>query len=124
LVYWQDGRRKRKAFYAKTKEEAARKLRVAQAALDQGTAPPREDLSVETHLRTWMEARQPNLRPETARRYADLIERWLIPALGRRKLARAGISDILAMHKTCGLRGSAGPPSTTRTALRAASTTP
>jgi integrase len=107
LTLPQGGRRQRRAFYGKTRAEAARKLRDALRKQDEGLPLPPENLTLEAHLRTWLEAKRATLRPETWRRYNDLVGH-IIPVLGRRRLPRLTVEDVQALHDALAAKGLSG----------------
>jgi hypothetical protein len=72
-------------------EELTRVLRRQQI----GIAPGPEKETVETFLTKWLrEIVQPSTRPKTDRSYEQMVRVHLIPALGRKKLAKLGIGDV------------------------------
>ena len=89
------GRRVRKQVYGRTRAEVASKLRAMQAAVDQGLPPPRERLTVEQFLTTWlMESARPSIRPSTYRSYEGIVRVHVIPTLGRIPLSRLTPGDV------------------------------
>jgi integrase len=85
---WQDGKRRRKYLYGRTRDEAARKLARALAQRQQGHGFTSERLTVEQFLDVWLEAKKATIRPSTWKRYAELTRRHVNPAIGKRRLAR------------------------------------
>lgn len=88
LTYWEGGRRRRRAFYAGTQAEARRRLTAARKAADDGLPLPSERLTVGVFLEQWLEGKRAQLRPESFRRYGDMVRLHLIPELGRTALTR------------------------------------
>lgn len=86
-VGYEGGRRRRKAFYGRTRQEVARKLTTALKAKEDGLGLPQERETVGRFLRSWLESVQPSLRPRTVEAY-DLNIRRLIPHIGTIRLAR------------------------------------
>src|SRR5207302_11082773 len=78
--YWTDDGRRRSVF-ARTKDEAAQRLREATTSRDHGTlvAPTKE--TVATYLQTWLVGVQPSLRPMTFQSYESIIRTQLVPRL-------------------------------------------
>lgn len=104
--FWADGRRRRVWVSGRTRTEAARKLRAVLGQLDQGQPPPTERLTVGAYLRRWLETARQSLRPRTHHRYTAIVERHLLPALGRLPLARLSPLDVqrfLAEKRESGL---------------------
>jgi integrase len=93
-----DGRRKRKAFYGKTEKEVRDKLQDATHSHRRGTLAKAGRLTVGDWLVRWLEdSARPTTRPSTYRRYAQIVEQYLIPSIGRIQLERLTPSDVRAM---------------------------
>lgn len=76
------GKRRRRYFYGKTRKEVVEKLKAAQRELATGQEPAtRRTLAV--FLATWLESTQSRVRPTTYTRYATLVDKYLVPGLGR-----------------------------------------
>lgn len=90
-----NGKRRRRFLYGATKKEAQAKLAEAQRALAEGRPISDERLTVERHLRRWLEQTvKPEVRPRTLESYTYLCERHLIPAIGSIKLHRLQPDDV------------------------------
>lgn len=88
-----DGRRK--AYYGKTRREAAEKLQRGLADLQQGIPLPAERQTLAQFLSTWLEhVARPSVRPRSYERYAQLVRTHIVPALGRRPLAKLTAQDV------------------------------
>lgn len=86
---------KRKAFYAKTKGEALRKLAKLKVQASQGISPQTDErLTVGAYLDQWFAGARPNLRPSTVRTYESMLQHRIVPALGGRKLARLDVREL------------------------------
>jgi integrase len=85
---WQDGRRRRKYLYGKTRDEVIGKLTRALAQQQEGHGFANERLTVEQFLATWLAAKKATIRSSTWKRYAELARRHVNPAIGKRRLAR------------------------------------
>jgi integrase len=93
-----NGKRKRKAFYGTTEKEVRDKLRAAQHLHDSGKLAKAGRLTVGDWLNRWLtDSAKPTTRPATFRRYAQLVDQYLAPALGRIPLERLSASDVRAM---------------------------
>jgi integrase len=96
-----DGKRKRKAFYGVDEKEVRAKLRAAQHLHDTGKLAKPGRLTVGDWLARWLtDSAKPTTRPATYRRYAQLVDHYLTPALGRIPLERLSPSDVRAMLNT------------------------
>ena len=60
---WEDGKRQRKAFYGRTRREAAGKLTKALRDVQQGAALPDERQTVAQFLERWLDHKRARLRP-------------------------------------------------------------
>jgi integrase len=98
---FENGRRKRKAFFGKTRTEAARKLNQALAERARGmpVAIPRQTVS--QFLTEWLaKVATPSVRPRTATRYRELIELHVLPTLGRTNLTKLTPQDLQQLYTT------------------------
>lgn len=94
IGYTADGRCRRKTAVAASKAEARKRLAELQAAAEQGLALT-TDPTLAEYLRKWLKESAPRtLRPRTLAGYTSIIERHLIPALGRIRLRRLQPGDI------------------------------
>ncbi len=84
--------------FAKTKVEAAAKLREALTARDNGLRPAPGRETVATYLLTWLAGVEPTLRPRTADSYAQIVRTHLAPNFARVPLGRLtpqfGATDV------------------------------
>ena len=79
-----------------TKAEAQRKLREMLTELDHGRNPVPANISLRDWLDRWMseEIQPPKRRQRTYETYQHVIDRHIVPYLGRLKLARVGPTHI------------------------------
>jgi integrase len=95
---YDDGRRRRRVVYGKTRrdvqESMTRALRDHQAGLQVQT-DGRE--TVQHYLERWLDATRPSVRPSTHARYANILRTHAIPALGRTPLTRLSAPQVQAM---------------------------
>ena len=92
----EDGRRK--AFYGKTRQEAAQKLTAALRDRDRGLPTVSEKQTVGRYLVSWLDAVQPTIRPRTHKRYAELMTLHAIPALGKTSLAKLTAQHVQTLY--------------------------
>lgn len=86
---WQNGRRVRKVFTAKTRAEVQQKLTKALRDRQQGMPVTANHLTLGAFLDGWLkEVATPAVRPKTLRTYSDLIELHIKPGLGKKPLAK------------------------------------
>jgi integrase len=94
---WRNGRRVRRSFYGKTRKEAAERLQRVLRDLHQGVQPGRRTDTLAAFLRSWLEASEQRVRPSTHRRYRQIVEHQLVPAIGRIPVTQLQPSDVEAM---------------------------
>jgi len=95
---YQDGRRIRKAMYARTQAEARLLLRDAQRKHLQGTLGRDGRRTLGEYLQWWLEScARASIRPRTYTSYADLMRRHLIPVLGTTRLARLTAEQVQSL---------------------------
>jgi integrase len=79
---------KRKYFYGRTRQEAAKRLSEALHDLDSGLPMLDERQTVQQYLEAWLESVKPQIRGSSWRRYSDYVRVHLVPGLGRIALAK------------------------------------
>ena len=94
----EDGQWRRRSLYGKTKAEANRKLREALRNRDQGVPTPRSSAVLGDFLVTWLAGVEPSLKLQSRRRYRQVVEDYLVPSLGRRKLVDLSPEDLQAFY--------------------------
>lgn len=96
---YQDGRRKRKALYGRTRSEVQKKLFTTRRALQEGLPVTSERQRLGQFLLRWLEdVARPSLRPRTYIRYREILMCHAIPALGKRPLARVEPQDLQRLY--------------------------
>ena len=100
VTYWEDGRRKRKAFYGRTRREAQDKLRKALADLEAGLPLPDERVTVGEYLNLWLEnTARGSVRPSTYESYARLVRLHIVPSIGKLRLARLSPRHLTVLYR-------------------------
>lgn len=92
---------KRRAFYGRTKQEAAKKLRAALQAKDSNLPIPSERLTVERFFTDWLETLKPRVKSGTLERYEVDVRLRVIPNLGKRKLVSLSAADLQLLYSQC-----------------------
>jgi integrase len=92
----EDGRRK--TLYAKTKAEAAERLRHVQREIDEGRFIYDDSQTVAQYLRNWLVTKQIEMRPSAFRRVEEHVRLRLIPALGQTRLTKVTPQQIQALY--------------------------
>lgn len=107
-VHDREGQPNRRAVYGRTRREAEDKLIELLRDRNLGLVSARRGrgATVGEYAERWLSTRAAQLRPATAKRYAELIRQHVIPDLGRTPLARLEIgqvNDLLAAKLARGL---------------------
>lgn len=88
--------RARRSVYGTTRAEVAAKLKVALREQQQGLPVPSERLTVGGFPTTYLTTIRPVVRPSTYRSYEQNSRLYLLPAPGRRSLARPTPREVQA----------------------------
>jgi len=92
--------RKRKVIYAKSHEEARRKLTEALAARDRGIAYDSEGLTVGEYLARWLEdSVRGSVKVNTYQSYASLVRLHVCPTLGSTKLSAITPAHVQGLYR-------------------------
>jgi integrase len=119
------GRRRRKYVRAKRKQDVITKVAAIKTDLAKGRVLPDERRTTTDFLRWWYREVLPGtVKESTARDYVWVLETYVIPAIGRHRLAKLTPDHVHAMLRAMDERGlSAGTRRLTRSILRRALTT-
>ena len=85
---WQDGKRRRKTLYGRTKREVQDRLRETLHRTEKGLPPIPEQETVGAFLRRWLEIIRGKVRPRTHKSYEQVVRIHLEPGIGRVRLAK------------------------------------
>src|SRR5215468_4664697 len=85
---------KRKSFYAKTRQEAARKLAAALRDRDAGLPVVGDKQTLGQYLATWLDTMRPNVKPKTYRSYEQLVRVHVVPLIGDMPLSKVGAQQV------------------------------
>lgn len=103
---WQDGRRRSKAIYGRTRRAVADALRDALRAAQQGTLVGDERQTIPEFLTRWLQdVARTRVRPRTLIGYEAAIERHISPHLGRIRLAKLTPQHLQAWMATLEAHG-------------------
>ncbi len=92
--------RKRRVIYARSREEARRKLAEAIADRDRGLVYDSGGLTLEGYLARWLEdSVRGTVRPYTHQTYESLVRLHVCPALGRTKLKDLAPAQVQALYR-------------------------
>lgn len=90
---------KRKAFYGKTRAEVQVKLTAALRDRDRGLPVGLgERQTVATYLTVWLETIKPTVRHRTWKGYAELMNRHVVPMLGKVSLAKLTAQQVQHLY--------------------------
>lgn len=100
-----DGRQR--SFTAPTKAEALARARQARADAERGMALAPSDVTLQAYATSWLAERRPALRVATWTAYQGHVDNWIVPRLGRLRLAdiapghvRRLLNDVLAAGRS------------------------
>lgn len=96
---WRDGKRVRKSFFAKTREEAASLLADAKAQHDRGIPIPHSGITVARFLLGWLETVKPTVRPRTYESYELHVRRHVNPEIGNIRLSALRAEHVRSLLK-------------------------
>ncbi len=89
------GQYKTKSFYGKTQAEARRKRAEAEKALEAGHPLDSQKQTVGEYLEGWLEGPlKTSVAPKTYADYSWICRKYLIPEIGRYKLAKLTAEDL------------------------------
>ena len=92
---WENGKRKRKVIYGKTRKEVAEKLKVVLRDQQQGLPIAVERQTVEQFITRWLEEVVASRnRPRTYHSYKEIARLHIIPTLGKIQLTKLTPQDV------------------------------
>lgn len=91
------GTRRRRKVTGKTEAEARRALIRAQREPDKPTAAARP--TVRTWGERWLETLAEHVRPKTLATNASTVRRWIVPAIGHKRLDQLTPADVRSVHR-------------------------
>jgi integrase len=97
---------KRKDMYARTRKEAAEKLKLAQRAIEDGADLRADRLTVAQYLDQWLTASvRPSTRHKTFTTYESLCRTAIVPRIGAKKLSKLTPLDLQSLYSNLGEAG-------------------
>jgi integrase len=101
-VLLRGGVRKRQTIYGRTREEVHAKLTELLTQAQRGVPAAEKGWTVQRYMDYWLaEVVGPARRPATARAYRKVVERFIVPTLGRKRLDRITPHDVRAFMNRC-----------------------
>ena len=95
---WQDGKRRRKYLYGRTRREAAEKLARALRACQEHVPFVSERTTVQQYLAAWLELIRPTIQDSTWRRYEQYVRLHLVPSIGKVRLVKLQPEHLQRMY--------------------------
>jgi integrase len=90
-----DGRRKQKSVTARTQKEARAKLEELKKQINDFGAPLDKTMTVEAWAEKWLrEVCEPTMKPSALKGYTSAVNRWILPALRKKRVSALKPSDI------------------------------
>jgi integrase len=89
---------KRKSFFARTRQEAARRLTEALRDYEKGLPIVGDKQTLRTYLAEWLEIIRPALRESSWQRYEEICRLHLIPQLGGTSLSRLSAQQLNRLY--------------------------
>ena len=102
---WQDGKRRRKMLYGRTKREVQDKLRETLQRIAHGLSPLPEKETVGGYLRRWLNVKKGQLRSRTYESYEQVVRLHLLPGLDHVRLAKLSPLDVATWFRVHGEQG-------------------
>ncbi len=99
IAFEREGRVVRRSVYANTRDDAARLLRAAIKAEEEGLPVPDGRQTVATYLAEWLHGSKSNLRPQTWRGYERDLRLHVVPFIGRRRMAQLLPIDLHRLYQ-------------------------
>src|SRR5690606_13894589 len=95
-----DGKRRRKVIVRKDKAAAVRAMREAQADLERQCDLPTSSPTVEQWLTHWLaNVSAKRVRPKTQYEREGDVRRYILPAIGTKRLDKLSAEHVTAMHR-------------------------
>lgn len=92
------GKRRRKYEYGKTKNEVVQKLRKMRSELEAAGDLPTSNPRLADWLKTWDKRHLSTLKPRSAESARGIVDRYIIPSLGKIRLNRLTVAHVHQMH--------------------------
>lgn len=116
--FWPDGRRRQKWVYGKTKTIARDKLRALQDEIAKHGTPIGTTYTVARWAEHWLETVcVPTMKPAGLRSYTAAVHKWIIPTLGKKKLAQLRPTDLRHLYQVVGAAGNTSMPAKVHTVM-------
>jgi integrase len=99
LGFDQDGKRVQPTVHAKTQREAKRKLDALQTEVRDNGAPLDKQVKLGDYAPRWLiDVAKPDVDPNTYTTYKSMVNRWIVPTLGKKKIHELTVADVRALR--------------------------
>lgn len=96
-----EGKRVQPTIHAKTQREAKRKLDDLMSEIRDHGAPLDKQVLLGDYAPRWLaEVAKPDVDPNTYTTYKSMVNRWIVPTLGRKKISDLTPGDVRALRTT------------------------
>lgn len=99
------GKQRRKVMKGKTRQAVAKKLADAKLALAQSGDLASSTPTVQQWAKTWTATHIAHLKPRTQASYMQILTRYILPALGKKKVDKVTVAHIAQMEQSMIERG-------------------
>lgn len=94
-----EGKRVQSTVHAKTHREAKEKLDKLQGEIREHGAPLNKQVRLNEYAPRWLlEVAKPDVDPNTFTTYKSMVNRWIVPTLGRKKISDLTVADVRALR--------------------------
>ena len=95
----ENGRRKQKAVTSKSQRIAREKLNALKKELAEHGTTLNKNITINEWADKWLrEVCEPNMKPKALQGYESAVRHWILPRLGKRKVASITPSDVRGIH--------------------------
>lgn len=106
IGYWPDGRRRQKSVTSRTQQGAREKLDLLKREIREHGAPLDKQTTVSEWADHWLETVcRPKLKPNALQSYESLTRSWIIPTIGKKKVALLKPSDVRLVIQAINAKG-------------------
>lgn len=96
----ENGQRRWKYVHSKSQRECLRKLKALLDEIDENGKPLDKTITVAEWFPRWLEDyKAPDIDPKTHAGYKSAINRWIVPTIGKQRVAELKPSSINAVHR-------------------------
>lgn len=98
--YDDSGKPLKRYVHARSQRECRDRLEALKAEIAEHGAPLEKSITLSQWATTWLETvAKPDVDPSTYAGYSSIVRRWIIPTIGRKKVAALKPSDVRALRQ-------------------------